>query len=186
MIRLFYTGDFALATGLLRWLLLGSILKLVSWPIGYLIMAHGWAKASLLAEAVWCTLYVGLIYAGSVHFGVASAGYAFVAAYLVYLMVVYLITHSLGGFRWTGANLKLTSLVIAMAILIMAVESIQPWVAYLVGGLATFAFSIFSLRRLCTMVDNPTARQIARLMRVTDKHPPEAGLECAVESTKPS
>jgi antigen flippase len=165
LIRLFYTGDFTLAAGLLRWLLLGSILKLVSWPLGYLIMAHGWARASLLAELAWCALYVGLIYAGVPHFGVVSAGYAFVVAYLVYMMAVYLITHTFGGFLWTHTNLRLASVLVALGILVMALEATYPIFAFATGGVITVALGIFSLRRLCTMVDNPTAKRIAVLMR---------------------
>jgi len=165
LIRLFYTGDFNMATGLLRWLLLGSILKLVSWPLGYLIMAHGWARASLFAELAWCALYVGLIYACTPYVGIVSAGYAFVVAYLVYMMVVYLITHIHGGFFWTRANILLATALVVLSILVMALQASYPVVALVSGALVTIALGIFSLRKVCTMVDNPTAKRIALLMR---------------------
>jgi O-antigen/teichoic acid export membrane protein len=164
LIHVFFSGRFVLATELLRWLVLGSVLKLVSWPISFLILAQGWAVAYMVAEFVWCFSYVILIYAGSTRFGVNSAGYAFAAAYLIYGLVVYIITHSLSDFRVTWTNLRLFGSLSMVGIIVIMLGSRNAVASYLGGGLATLAFGIVSVKRLSSMVDHPIARRISQFI----------------------
>lgn len=105
LMRLLYSAEFASAAELLRWLALGSILKLVAWPIAFIIMARGLGMVFLLAEVLWASCFLGGVYAGARYFGPAAAGYAFVGSYLVYAVLVYFITHRSVGFVWTQSSL---------------------------------------------------------------------------------
>jgi PST family polysaccharide transporter len=161
LIHVFFSNKFALATELLRWLLFGSILKILSWPLGYLIMARAWAKTMVFVEILWCSAYVGLIYLGCPYLGVNSAGYAFVAAYLIYGLTTYVINYSFGGFRWSRASMVLTGTLLLAGMTIMALVATAGIAGYLLSGVITLAFGVFSLKKLCNMVDIPAARKIA-------------------------
>ena len=165
LLRLFYSAQFAGATDLLRWLLLGSVLKIASWPLAYLLIAHGWAGAWLCLEFVWCSLYMGLVYFGSSHFGVNATGYAFVAAYLMYLIAVYVVAHVKGRFSWWRTNTILSGGLFLTGIIIMMLAS-RNWAAgYVVGGLCSAAFCVLSVKRLGDMTHNLLASRAVLSLR---------------------
>jgi PST family polysaccharide transporter len=164
LIRLFYSSHFLLAAGLLRWLLLGSILKIASWPLGYLIMAHGWAKASLCAELVWCSSYIGLVYLACSRYNVNSAGYAFVAAYIIYAAVVYGITHVCGAFRWTPRNLLHIGCLFFAGLSFIFLIKLNNILGYAICLIVTVVVSVLSIRRL-----GQVARTEARPGTLVDK-----------------
>jgi antigen flippase len=41
VLRLFYSSGFLAAVGVLRWICLGSLLQVVTWPMGYVLIAKG-------------------------------------------------------------------------------------------------------------------------------------------------
>lgn len=165
IVFLLYSTKFGAATQLLRWLLLGNILKIISWPMGYLVMAHAKAKTFVFIEVVWGSTYVGLMYFGIGYAGINAAGYAFVGAYLVYAAMLYLIVNRFSGFAWTSTNLILASAVFLSAVLVMALVRRGSIPSYLVGGLITLGVGIYSLRRLYRIVENETAVRIMSAMK---------------------
>lgn len=151
LVRMFYSADFSAAADLLRWLLLGNILKLASWPLGYLILAHAWGRVSLATELVWACAYVTTMYLGIVHFGINAAGYAFVASYLVYVVVVYSINHFGSGFAWSRTTVALAVTLLGAGIAVIAVASRDAVSGYVLGGLIACGLGAFSIKRLWKM-----------------------------------
>lgn len=159
LIRMFYSADFSGATDLLRWLLLGNVLKLASWPLGFLILAHAWNRVSMATELVWACSYVTAMYFGSLYFGLNAAGYAFVAAYLIYVVVVYSVNHVGNGFRWRRATLALAIMLLIAGIAVNGVASRDVVSGYILGGLIACALGAFSIKRLWRMIDVKEALQ---------------------------
>ena len=62
---------------MLRWICLGMLLRVVSWPLGYLLMARGERKLYFWSELLSNACYIGLIWLGMSKFGLAGAGMAF-------------------------------------------------------------------------------------------------------------
>ena len=70
LIHILYSADFAPAAGALKWQLLGDILKVLSWPLGMVILAAGSgvfytvtqvvAVAGLMAGAYFLTPIMGI------------------------------------------------------------------------------------------------------------------------------
>ncbi len=168
LISLLFSGQFESATYLLRWLVLGTIIKIVCWPIGYLMMAHGWSTVYLMAELVWCIIYTGLVYVACPYFGVDGAGYAFVAAHLTYAVLAGTIVHLRGGFSWTRRNVCLAATLFSAAAVVMSIVSSFAALGYAVGGVATVVFALFSLKRLSDLSGNPTAMKVASKMAYLD------------------
>jgi O-antigen/teichoic acid export membrane protein len=160
LLFLFYSAKFGAATKLLRWLLLGNILKIISWPMGYLVIAHARAKTFVFVEIVWGSTYLGLMYLGIRYVGINAVGYAFVGSYLTYTAVVYLVVNRISGFAWTSMNLLFAVVVSLSAVLVMALVQQAGIAGYLVSGLVTLGVGIYSLRRLYRIVENETAVRI--------------------------
>jgi PST family polysaccharide transporter len=152
VIFLFYSRQFVAATKLLRWLLLGNIVKIISWPMGYLVMAHGWAKTFIFIELVWASAYLGLVYFSIGHAGIDAAGYAYVGSYLAYATVLFFIVNRFSGFAWTERNLLVAVAVSLAAILVMALVQHASVTGYVISGLITLGGGLYSLQRLYGIV----------------------------------
>ena len=147
-------------------LMLGNIIKIVCWPIGFIIMAHAWGKTFLLGELVWASSYLTLLHVGWRYVGINAAGYAFLGSYLIYLMVLYVVTSQASGFGWTRENLGLTLGLFVTAVSLLVVLSRYALAGYVFGGLATVAFVLFSVRRLYGMVENVRVKRIGQFFRM--------------------
>lgn len=166
-IGLLYSGDFSGATEVLRWICLGMALRIVTWPLGFILVAKGRQMLFVGTDLAWGVVNVFLTWYCVRRFGLAGAGIAFFASYVFHLLVVYPICRRLTGFRWTTANLKTTFAFIAA---IGAAQGgfyvLSPGAAIAAGTAAvllTAVGSIYLLRRLVGEVQLP--RQIAWLSR---------------------
>src|SRR5439155_6804368 len=110
IIPLFYRADFAPATEILRWICLGMMLRVVTWPMGFIIIAQGARKIFFWTEILANAGYAGLAWLGVRVFGLKGTGIAFFALYLVHFIVVYLLVRRLSGFRWSVSNRQLAFL----------------------------------------------------------------------------
>ena len=63
-IALLYTAEFGSAVDVLRWQLLGDILKVLSWPLGFVIMAAGAGQIFMLIETLGIGVFVLGIFVG--------------------------------------------------------------------------------------------------------------------------
>jgi enterobacterial common antigen flippase len=103
---LFYSVDFQVAVEVLRWICLGAALRVITWPMGYIIVAKGAQTAFFSAEVAWTVVNLGLSWLCIKSFGLAGAGIAFFGSYVFHGLMIYLIVRRLSGFRWSAANKK--------------------------------------------------------------------------------
>jgi antigen flippase len=165
VLRIFYSAEFALAAPLLGWLLLGALVRIISWPLGYVIVAQGWAPTLFVVEFVWTASYLVFVYLACPYLGLTSAGYAWVAAYFIYVATLYAIARSRIGFAWTTATVRLAAIVLTIGIALLALSFIDGVLRYTAAALLLSIVSCAAFRRLCEMVDNPSANRIARAIR---------------------
>ena len=60
VIALFYTPKFEGAVEILRWLCLGMTLRVISWPMGFIIVAKDVQNLLIFSELAWTVVYLGL------------------------------------------------------------------------------------------------------------------------------
>lgn len=60
IIGLFYTPQFHAAVDVLRWLCLGMALRIISWPMGFIILSKGAQNFFFWSELAWTAVYLGL------------------------------------------------------------------------------------------------------------------------------
>lgn len=103
VVQFFYTRDFLPAAALLQWFTLGCLGRVISWPLGYVLMAKSRGKWLMGSETSIHAIHFVLVYAGIQFFGLTGAALAFFALYLLYIAMVYLIGRHLTGFAWSRA-----------------------------------------------------------------------------------
>jgi PST family polysaccharide transporter len=153
VLTLFYSSEFAKAVDVLRWICLGVALRVITWPMGFIIVAKNRQAIFFLAELAWALVNVGLTWFCVQAVGLAGAGIAFFASYVFHALMIYPIVRKLSGFRWTGENRRAGLFFIASIMVVFCGFHVLPPVP--ATGLAVSLFiasAICSLRALLRLV----------------------------------
>lgn len=149
VITLFYSAKFHAAVEILRWFCLGTILQVVSWPMGFIALAKGRQNVFLLSDLAWTVVYISLAWIGVRTLGLKGAGIAFFGSYVFHLLITYPIARSLSGFRWSSENKKTgVAFLSAIAAAFCALYILPLAWAALAGALATIVMAAYSIRIL--------------------------------------
>jgi len=107
VLSILYSSKFLMAAGLLRWQIMGAFLKVLVWPIGFILLAKGKGLQFLIVEFSWFAAYYLSTRLLWPVMGLEGAGVAYVAAYLIYFPLVYLLVRPLCKFRYNKENILL-------------------------------------------------------------------------------
>lgn len=150
---LFYSPEFYPAAEILRWICLGVLLRIVSWPLGYVIIAKGRQMIFFFSEVVSHSLHVVLAVLLVPRLGPTGAAIAFLGLYVWQGFMVYAIARHLTQFRWSGANVRTGALFIAASGLVFcATQYLAPWQAMAAGTLVTLVLGLHALRSLLSLL----------------------------------
>jgi enterobacterial common antigen flippase len=152
-IELLYSTRFEGAVEPLRWICLGMALRVISWPIGFIIVAGNHRALFFGTELAWAVFNVAASWFFVGRFGVTGAGIAFFLSYVFHGSMIYLIVARLSGFRWSAVNLMLGAGYIVLSGVTMVSVSLlpSPW-ALSVGVLAIALASGYSWHALSKLV----------------------------------
>ena len=163
VIAIFYSTRFVGAVEPLRWICLGMTLRVIAWPMGFIVLAKGARSIFFWTEVACTVIHVGLAWLLVPKFGLAGATMAFFGLYTWHSILIYAIVRRLTGFRWSAAN-KQTGLVLLP--LIGFVFGAALWLpvaaATVVGVIATLWGGVYSLRVLCQLV---SLERVPRMVR---------------------
>jgi PST family polysaccharide transporter len=168
VIALFYSTKFNATVEILRWICLGMTLRVITWPMGFIILAKGASKYFLWTEIAWTVVNVGLSWVCLKSFGLNGAGIAFFGSYVFHGLMIYPIVRRLSGFRWSSANRKTGLLCLTLAALVFCgFYILSPLLAVGLGILVVILISAYSIRILINLVPsdripNPLRRWLAR------------------------
>ena len=153
VVQLFYSGRFDTAAEILVWQMGGMLLRVMSWPLGFVALAKGRASIFIWTDVVAYSVYLVLAWIGLKHFDLPGAGMAFFGLYLFHVVMMYVIIRRLSGFAWDPHYLRyaFVSLAVAVLVLWMRLRWPEPW-ATLVPCLFAAVASVYSLRRLTHIV----------------------------------
>jgi enterobacterial common antigen flippase len=153
VVALFYSSKFGAAVGVLRWVCLSVTLQVISWPMGFIIIAKGKSALFFGAELAWTIVAIGLAWACVESFGLNGAGIAFFGSYVFHCFLIYPIAHRLSNFRWSSANgvgcLLCLSLI---AVVFCGFYVLPPLLAIAIGTLALGVSVTYSLRTLIKLI----------------------------------
>jgi PST family polysaccharide transporter len=120
VIMVFYTSDFMPAVKVLQWQTLGLMLRLVSWPMAFIMLAKGEKRWFFWTELTSNAVSLLFIWLGIRFFGLVGTGVAFFALYIFYTILMLLVSKHITGFAWGVGNLKLlawTTILLTAALL---------------------------------------------------------------------
>lgn len=150
---LFYSPEFHSASDLLRWICIGMLLRIVAWPMGYIVLAKGAQKIFFWTELAATMVHIGLAYLLVGYFGIVGAASAFFGLYLWHTLAVFLIVRRLSGFQWTGANCKTGAVFFGLTGLVFAATLWLPlWEATALGSVALVASCLYSINALVRLL----------------------------------
>jgi antigen flippase len=153
VIALFYTAKFGPAVGLLRWIVLGVTLRVINWPVGFIVLAKGMQALFFWSELFWTIVNVGLTWVCVSSFGLNGAGIGFFGSYVFHGTLIYCIVRRLTGFRWSAANKQMGLFFLSLIGLVFCGFYLLPFaLAICVGTLALVLSGAYSIRVLLKLM----------------------------------
>jgi PST family polysaccharide transporter len=166
VVTLLYSSAFVPAADLLRWICLGMMLRIISWPMGFIILARAEQRLFFLTELAWTLVHVGLAWTCVTLYGLNGAGMAFFGSYVFHSILIYLVVQRLSGFGWLPENRRAGLLFLALVATVFGgFCALSPAQAIAVGALALAVSGMYSARVLVGLVAMdrcpPSVRRLA-------------------------
>jgi O-antigen/teichoic acid export membrane protein len=146
VVPLFYSSAFLPSVAVLEWQLVGSVLKLSSWVMSFVILARagsGWFLLTEISAGV-VSLFANLWAMRT--FGISGLGIAFVITYAAYWLIVALVLRwrfKIGlnylGLSWLGLGFAVS------LIMLGSTKYLEPSFGFWFKGLCVLAVSVISL-----------------------------------------
>jgi PST family polysaccharide transporter len=152
VITLFYSPKFYEAADVLRWLCLGMTLRIISWPLGFILLAKGAQTIFFWSGLAWTAIYLVLSLVCVTFFGLIGVGIAFFGSYVFHTLINYFIVRRLSDFHWSTANKRIGLLVVSLIGAVFGGFYVLPslW-ATMFGTLAVIFTCIYSIRALLNL-----------------------------------
>ena len=153
VIHLLYSREFSEAVTVLRWQVLGDVLKVASWPLGFVILAAGAGRTFMLTESFAIAVFLGLTWWAIPLMGVEASGVAFVGMYLAYLPVVFLLARYRTGFSWQRRVVWQIVLLVALAVTVFVASVCSQLLGAGLAACLSVMLGLQALARLGHMAD---------------------------------
>jgi antigen flippase len=132
-----------------RWQILGVFLQVVSWPLGYALIAKGKSLLYTLSQLTFGVINVVLILLCMKFWGLEGVGIAFAMFYVFVVAIVFFICWRLTGFHWSATALKILAPAVLILVAIFVCTRFLPERWSIGIGLAVMAIaSVVSLLAL--------------------------------------
>jgi PST family polysaccharide transporter len=132
----------------LRWQVLGDLLRVASWPMGFILIALSHGRIYLAVEMAATILLMMLAWIGIPLVGIEGTGLAYLGMYGLYLPLIYMIARNKIGFAWSRRVVG-TVLSIATASAAVFAMSVASGAAGLALGFTLGAVAaVIALQRL--------------------------------------
>ena len=152
VITIFYSSKFLLAVDILRWQILGILLRVITWPMGFLFMAKGNGKIYFWSELFANCTHLGLIWLGVKYFGLPGTGMAFFGMYLLYGLLIYWIVRTRYEFTLTSRSVQIISLALVASGTVFLISFIlDGTVNLVVNGVISIVIGTYCINKLIAM-----------------------------------
>jgi PST family polysaccharide transporter len=168
VIAVLYSAKFGASVPVLRWICLGATLQVITWPMGFILVAKGKQNLLIFSEVVWAVGSLALAWICIQRFGLIGAGVAFFLSYVFHGVLVYPIVRHLTGFRWSRENVRTGLLFLSViAVVFCGFYFLPQRIAVGLGGIAvvfTTSYAFQVLVKIVSAEDMP--RPVRRLLSV--------------------
>jgi len=154
-----YSAKFSAAVGVLRWICLGVTMQVITWPMGYIIVAQARQLVFIGCELAWMVVSLGLAWLCVRTFGLNGAGIAFFLSYVFHLFLIYPIAWKSTGFRWSATSKRTCSFIVLIIAIVFGSYYALPVVAAVCVGIVGTGigcwYSVRTLSKLISLQDLP-------------------------------
>jgi enterobacterial common antigen flippase len=166
VVALFYSAKFGPAVIILRWICLATILQVITWPIGFVIVARAKQQIFIACEVAWGVVSIALAWLCIKHFGLAGAGIAYFGSYIFHGVMVYGVVTRMSGFRWSKENWTTGLISLFLVTIIFCGFYVLPLLYGVALGAAGTIFSTYySIRKLASFLSSEQIpRRILKLL----------------------
>ena len=163
IIRIFYTPEFSEAAGLLPWFVLGIFGRVISWPLGFILLAKGVSLWFVATETISIALHLALVWFGLSYFGLKGVAVAFAALYGFYTLGMLRVASRLSGFRWSREVVRLLGIGSAVVLATFLLQRLIPEVpSTIAGSLIVAGCAWYCLRQIVLRIGRE--HRISRLV----------------------
>lgn len=168
VIYVFYSAKFEGAIILLRLIALGMTIRIITYPVRFIIIAKNRQLAFFAVEAAWAILNIGTTWWGLKAFGLEGAGIAFLVTNLIQGLIVYQMARGMTDFHWSRENVRAcTNFLLACSVTFITQIAFPRWPAMAIGTILTTASLWYCLRTIASLTGAeeqfPRIRGILRL-----------------------
>jgi PST family polysaccharide transporter len=168
IVRVFYTSEFLPAVELLQWFVMGCLGRVISWPLGFVMLAMGKSAHYGASEMVWNFLHATFIFVGVELIGVTGVAIAFFALYVVVTLQAYIIVRHLSGFFWSHGAKKLMLSSMFVFVSFVLVNTNSTLLQSTVYGVLVFTITCFycTSEVLLRLPDGHKLLRLAKMLRI--------------------
>lgn len=151
---LLYSTKFLEITGMIEWMMVGMMLRAISFCLSYSIIAMGDGKTFFWNELVSMVYNIILIIVGYKFWRFNGVGIAFCLSYLLYAIQVFIVCKSKYNFSYNKENIRLISIHLSyVLVLFITLQLLGYSIArYIVGTVALALSLVYTYRKLNEMM----------------------------------
>ncbi|MBN2157867.1 MAG: O-antigen translocase [Spirochaetes bacterium] len=153
VIYVFYSSKFMPAYDVLRWQLLGDVLRIMTWPMGFILLAKGNSRFYFWTELFGRVFHLGLIWLGIQFFGLTGTGMAFFGMYVLYGIMIYLVVKNRYQFTWSPMSVRIGILTVCVtAVVFITPYFLSDMISLIVNLCVTAGATVYSFRMLRSII----------------------------------
>jgi PST family polysaccharide transporter len=153
IIQIFYSKEFLPAVGVLQLFILGCIGRIISWPLGYIMISLKKNSLYLFSEFTWNILHITLIFLGLLFFDIQGVSFALPLLYIIVTIQSKIIARKLIGFKWNTSSIRLIfSYLFILLSLLLYCRSADVFSSTVVGSIISIGSTIHSLRSIINRI----------------------------------
>jgi len=152
-----YSPEFTFASETLRWMVLGSFIKVLGWPISFILLAKDKGFLFLCSEILFYAVYLLSAYLLFPGYGLNATGIAYMIGYAIYFPVLFIMGYHISNFKWNSGILMMVAvniiLIITACYIVINLHSVYLYVA---GGgilIISLLYSFLKLKKVFSMED---------------------------------
>jgi PST family polysaccharide transporter len=158
ILNIMYASSFQGAVETIQWMGIGNLLKVICWPLGFLVIAQGRSALFFVLEMSWFAVFLGATFILMDSFGLSSIGIAFSASYAIFLVTQYAVAMRIIGFRFSKKNITLILANGFCVFLVFSTVRYDQVIGYVVGAAVFVFITYYSYRNISIMLNVEPAR----------------------------
>lgn len=147
--HIFYSAKFIQGAELLPWFVIGAFGRVVSWPMGFIMIAQGNSRLFAITETASNLLHILLIYVLIHYLGLWGVALAYAFLYFLLIIAMYFISIRLTKFSWSSSSCRLLALSTSLVTISFLIQKYTHGLtAHGIGMLLTLGACIMTVRGL--------------------------------------